>query len=303
MRVAVTGNAGFIGSHLVDELLRRNYEVVGIDNLSTGIRENIDPRIKFYECDLATDKDSIIDILSEEKIKQVYHIAARARVQPSYLNPSEYIFNNVQSTQNLLQGCVLTGIKNVVYASSSTVSYLDTKNGMSPYAISKKMSEDLCTMYSNTYGIRIPILRYYSVYGERMDMSIRNSTAIARIIHAAISNTPFKLFGSGYHRRDHTYVGDIVNGTINAMINNSKAFCPHYELGTGRSISLKEILSDLNVIIENDDVVLEISETIAYTYLASRDFEYVTTTNVKDWLNAQLMNSDYWLQRRALYEN
>jgi nucleoside-diphosphate-sugar epimerase len=236
---------------------------------------------------------------------QVYHLAARARVQPSYTAPNDYILDNVIGTQKLLEACRLAGIKKIVFASSSTVSYLNNTNGNSPYAVSKSMCEDLCKMYKDHYGINTVSLRYFSVYGEKMDLSLKNSTVLGRILRCMVKvDEPFQLYGTGNNSRDFTYVGDIVNGTISAMENIENLKYSYYEMGCTLPISIKTILASVPyLVVEKVPKVAEIPITMSTCASANRDFGFVYRTHVKDWFKEQVNNLDYWKQRLELYEN
>lgn len=306
-RILVTGGAGFIGSHLVDELIKRGEDpsnIVVIDDFSTGV--NVPPdetglcktRIdEFYPPELCR-------FLSNYGIDRVYHLASLARVQPSYLNPHKWISRNINSTTNLLEACRLAGINKIVYASSSTVSYLNEKNGKSPYSVSKSLSEQICRMYQELYGMNVVSLRYFSVYGEKMDMSESNSTVLSRILRSMILDVPFKLYGSGETRRDFTYVGDIINGTLSAMEKIGTYQSDVFELGCTKPIYIKDILKLVpDLCVEHLPAVKEIPITMSYSSDAHYSIGYEYRTDVLAWFEEQLYNLDYWKQRMKLYEN
>jgi UDP-glucose 4-epimerase len=308
-KILVTGGAGFIGSHLVDELIKRGTDpgdIFVIDNLSTGKLENLQKEVPFRRIDLCHfTLVELFSFLQNSGITEVYHLAARARVQPSFKTPHEYIFDNVIGTQKLLEACRLAGVKKFVFASSSTVSYLNRPDGNSPYAVSKSTCEDLCKMYKDHYGIHTVSLRYFSVYGERMDLSLQNSTVLARILRCMIKPyEPFQLYGTGKNSRDFTYVDDIVTGTIGAMENIEKLRMYSYELGCTLPISIKELLKSVpDLVVEMVPKVREIPITMSSSGDANRDFGYGYRTYVKDWFKEQLQNLDYWKERLELYEN
>lgn len=313
-RILVTGGAGFIGSHLVSELIKRGvspHDITIIDNFSTGIRQNINHlSIEILGYDLAAvDSKTLSNILSGRNISRVYHIAALARVQPSHENPEKWISNNVKSTTTLLEACRLAGIRDIINASSSTVSYMRPgisfpKRSTSPYSMSKFLGEELCKMYRDLYGMNIVTLRYFSVYGENMDMSAQNSTVISRILLSIINNKPFRLYGTGRHRRDFTHVSDIVDGTIRAMLMVDRLqSC--YELGSTNAISIKDLLAtcpDLQIM--QMASVDEIPNTVSNSGPAHYAFGYKKTYDVLEWLKHQVSeNMDYWKIRASYYEN
>lgn len=318
-RILVTGGAGFIGSHLVDELIKRGTDpnrIVVIDNFSTGLLANVHPEVKVLDAPLnGIIIDNFVKVLQIDEIDEVYHIAAIARVQPSYKDPNRWIRNNVDSTANLLEVCRLAGIKKIINASSSTVSYMNngsiggsrslTKKANSPYSVSKYLGEEICKLYRDSYDMNIVSLRYFSVYGEKMDLSEENSTVIPRIFRSIIRNEPFYLYGSGDHRRDFTHIDDIVDGTIRAMEKLEHLHCDFYELGSTDSIRIKDLLKVLpDLQIENVKAVEEIPVTISDSSSAHYAFGYKKTKDVREWLKYQVNeNMDYWKERLKLYEN
>lgn len=319
-RILVTGGAGFIGSHLVDELIKRGSDpgdIIVIDDLSTGKIENVNPDVKVKAVNLCHYSTwELQGLLQKEHIQEVYHLAARARVQPSYLSPHDYILDNVIGTQKLLEACRLAGIKKIVFASSSTVSYgnyLNRDRGEytgrtifkdSPYSLSKHMGEELCHMYKNLYDMKIVVLRYFSVYGEKMDLSESNSTVLSRILKTACTDSTFFLYGSGNQSRDFTHVCDIVNGTISAMENSLRLEFDYYELGSTNSVKLNVILKLFpGLRIEKIPAKKEIMHTNANSADAHYGFGYSKSVDVIEWMKDQSNNLDYWKQRLELYEN
>lgn len=312
-RILVTGGAGFIGSHLVDELIQRGTDpedIVVIDDLSTGKIENLNEtvqsrRVKLYRVNLCHYTVlELYKLLLDTEVSQVYHLAAKARVQPSYAAPNDYILDNVIGTQKLLEACRLAGIKKIVFASSSTVSYLNEKNGKSPYSVSKALAEQLCRMYQELYQMNIVSLRYFSVYGEKMDMSRSNSTVLSRILRSLILKDPFTLYGDGRNSRDFTYVGDIVSGTISTMEKIESLKDTVLELGCTKPVAINSILKLLpDLWIDKQPAVTEIPITMSNSTHAHYSIGYEYRTDVLDWFKEQVNNLDYWKQRLELYEN
>ena len=174
MKCVVVGGAGFIGSNLVDRLIKDGHKVLVLDNLSTGKKENINEKADFVEFDISKNWDELG--ITIEKVDVVFHLAAKARVQPSIENPIEFNDVNVVGMLNLLQFCVDNNVKRFIYSSSSSVygevKELPTKedtelNPMSPYALQKLIGEQYCKLYSELYNIETVSLRYFNVYGER----------------------------------------------------------------------------------------------------------------------------------------
>jgi len=252
MKIAlVTGCAGFIGSHLVEELLRKNFQVIGIDNFhpyySRKLKElnlqqaKSNKNFKFIEGSILSDAD--LDRISG-KIDYVFHFAAIAGVRNSFLHPEEYFKINVEGTQKILEKFGKTS--KIIFASSSSV-YGNIRpedfpvnedyplSPIAPYGESKQVAEELCIKFSKKYEKEIPILRFYTVYGPRQ----RPDEAFTKFIRLSQAGKPIPIYGDGNKERDFTYVSDIVNGSILAAQKGNAV----YNLGTGQPISVNEMVS------------------------------------------------------------
>ena len=244
----ITGGAGFIGSHLVEYLVKQNKKVVVIDNLSTGRLENIKEfkkKIKFIDSDISKNGKWI----NEFKGKYyVFHLAALADIVPSIQNPTEYFNSNVQSTLNLLQACRKGKILKFLYSASSSCYGIPNRfptketqkiDPMYPYALTKKMAEDMIIHWSKIYKIPYISLRLFNVYGTRSRTSGTYGAMFGVFLAQKLSKKPFTIVGSGLQTRDFTYVSDVVNAFIIAhksMISNEI-----FNVGSGQTISVKKI--------------------------------------------------------------
>ncbi|AXR07318.1 NAD-dependent epimerase [Salinimonas sediminis] len=241
MKVLVTGAAGFIGSHVSMYLLERGDEVVGLDNLNDyydpTLKEARLERInalpsadKFRFVKLAVeDRDGMETLFAEEKFDKVVHLAAQAGVRYSIENPHAYIDSNIVGFMNILEGCRHNQVKHLVYASSSSVYGANESmpfavednvdHPMSLYAASKKANELMAHTYSNLYNLPTTGLRFFTVYGPwgRPDM------ALFLFAKAIMEDKPIKVFNHGNHRRDFTYIDDIVEGIIRTLDNTAEA--------------------------------------------------------------------------------
>jgi UDP-glucuronate 4-epimerase len=230
--VLVTGQAGFIGSHLTEKLLKKGYRVVGVDNFNDYYspkqkQANIkllgkDKNFKEYRLDIL-ETEKLKKVFEENKIELIAHLAARAGVRPSILNPELYKKVNIQGTKNLLEMAKEFKIKRFILASSSSV-YGDQKKvpfsesdrlgkPLSPYAASKQEAEKLCREYAGKYRMQMTILRFFTVYGPRG----RPDMAPYLFTEKILKGKPIIRFGDGSSSRDYTYVGDIVEGIIKAV--------------------------------------------------------------------------------------
>ena len=238
--VCITGVDGFIGSHLANYLLKKGYDVYGIDNHSVGKRRyegTLEINLCDYEC--------VLKLFEEIKPDYVFHLAAFARIQPSIDDPVLWISNNVESTLNVLEASRITGVKKVVFSSSSSV-YGDNTipfresipiDIKTPYALSKSMGEQMCKLYSRIYSLHTSIVRYFNVYGKRQIETGKFATVIGIMLNERKNNKPITITGTGKMRRDFTYIDDIVEGTYKAMILGHRGEV--YNLGCGKNYSIK----------------------------------------------------------------
>mgnify|MGYP001815923027 CR=1 FL=1 len=232
MKVVVTGSAGFIGSSVSIYLLNRGDEVLGIDNLNDyydvnlklGRLERVKAYDKFTEARInLEDKKAINDAISKFKPQRVVNLAAQAGVRYSIENPSAYVDTNLVGFCNILEACRHHGVEHLVYASSSSVYGANTKmpfsvhqnvdHPLSLYAATKKANELMAHVYSNLYGLHTTGLRFFTVYGPwgRPDM------ALFLFTKNILAGKPIDVFNYGKHRRDFTYIDDIVEGVIRTL--------------------------------------------------------------------------------------
>jgi UDP-glucuronate 4-epimerase len=232
MKVLVTGAAGFIGSFTAQRLLSRGDEVVGLDNLNDYYdvslkqarleRLRANPRFRFVRADLA-DRDTMAALFAEERFERVVHLGAQAGVRYSLKNPDSYIQSNVVGTMHVLEGCRNTGVGHLVYASSSSVYGASTRlpysvhepasHPVSLYAATKRSNELMAHSYSSMFGIPTTGLRFFTVYGPwgRPDM------ALSLFARAILDGKPIEVFNHGHHKRDFTYIEDIVEGVVRVL--------------------------------------------------------------------------------------
>lgn len=219
----VTGGAGFIGSHLVEALQARGYTVRVLDNLVTGLRENVPAGVEFIEGD-TTDRQTVAAAVSGCDF--VLHQAAMPSVQRSISEPRTSHEVNVDGTFNVLMGARDAGVQRVVYAASSSV-YGDTRalpktedmpaRPLSPYALQKHIGEEYCHLFSQLYGLETVAIRYFNVFGPRQRSSSPYSGVLALFIRAALDSRAPTIFGDGEQTRDFTYIDNVVDGVIRAM--------------------------------------------------------------------------------------
>ena len=210
MNILVTGAAGFIGSHLVDKLLKDGHTVFGVDishsrdNLIHAIASN-----RFFKAQVDIGNSSEIEsVFCDRKIDYVFHLAALGSVPRSFAHPEDYINTNVKGTLNVLNLALRHRIKKFIFISSSSI------YGMrSPYAMSKKSGEDLCEVYHKAHHLPITILRYFNVFGPRQNSNSEYSAVVPKFIRCFLENKRPTIYGNGDQSRDFTYIKDVVNIT------------------------------------------------------------------------------------------
>lgn len=249
----VTGAAGFIGSHLVDALLERGAVVRALDNLSTGTLDNLAgvlPRIDFREADI---RDSEACARACEGISVVFHQAALGSVPRSIAEPAQTIAVNVSGTADVFDAARRAGVRRVIYASSSSVygdspaiSKREGEEGepLSPYASSKRMGEELASVFASSYGLEMLGLRYFNVYGPRQDPEGPYAAVIPRFFRASLSGHAPVIYGDGEQSRDFTFVADAVAANLLAAAAASSSCGRAYNVGGGHRTTVRE-LADL----------------------------------------------------------
>lgn len=262
MNVLVTGAAGFIGSHLVEELLKvEKCQIIGIDNLSNGQESNItflesidlENQFTFIKTDIK-EFNELNKILKEYKIKRIYHLAAIVDVQETIRNPLLSNETNVKGTLNLLEASRLNNIKRIVFSSSAAVYGEENtlpKNEtsliepISPYGYEKLMGEQYMKLYNKMYGIETVSLRYFNVYGERQNAKSDYSGVISIFEEKFLNSERPIVYGDGEQYRDFIYVKDVVKANINAM-KKSKLKCEIICVGTASKISINKLIEFMN---------------------------------------------------------
>lgn len=248
-KVLVTGGAGFIGSHLVDELVSTGNEVVVLDNFSTGRVENLNhikDKIKLIECDISKWGDWRNEFQS---VNWVFHLAALADIVPSIQNPDAYFNANVVGTFNVLQASKDSGIDRFIYAASSSCygipeKYPTSENAkikpMYPYALTKRMGEELVIHWADLYNLPALSLRFFNVYGPRSRTSGTYGAVFGVFLAQKLAKEPFTIVGDGTQTRDFTYVSDIVSSLMVAA--QSSVIGEIYNVGSGASISINNLV-------------------------------------------------------------
>ena len=256
MNVLVTGGAGFIGSHVCEQLLRSGHAVWAFDDLNdfyhprvkqANLREiqSLAGRFEFVPGDV-TDRTALAELFSSVKFDQVIHLAARSGVRRSLQEPALYQRVNVEGTVNLLEAARLNGVKKITIASSSSVYGVNAKlpfsesdpifRAISPYAASKLACEALGHVYHHVYGLDIAMLRFFTVYGPRQ----RPDLAIHKFARLMSAGQPIPVFGDGSAARDYTYISDTLEG-IMACTRQEFGY-EVFNLGESQTVSLSRLI-------------------------------------------------------------
>ena len=253
MKILVTGGAGFIGSHVVDALIERGHEVAVVDDLSTGKREHVNPRARFYRLDIR-DAQGLEEVFAAERPEIVNHQAARANVRESMEKPILYAEVNVIGSLNLLELSRKYGVEKFIYASTGGAVYGEPEylpadeahpiNPLDPYGASKHFVEHYLYLYGVNYGLRYTILRYPNVYGPRQD-PYGEAGVVAIFTGQMLRGEQAVINGSGEQERDFVYVGDVVEANLLALDRGDGGI---YNLGWGFGTSVNEIFARLKEI-------------------------------------------------------
>jgi len=252
----VTGGAGFIGSHLAEELARRGEHVRVVDNLSTGKRQNLAhvPSVEFLEGDLA---DLDVARRAVQGIDYVLHQAAIPSVPRSVQDPITSNRANIDASLNVLVAARDAGVKRVVYAGSSsaygntpTLPKVETMATapLSPYALQKLVAEQYCQMFTSLYGLETVTIRYFNVFGPRQDPSSPYSGVISLFISALCDARQPTIYGDGEHTRDFTYVANVVDGVLRACTSEN-ASGEVINVATGGRISLNTLFKTIRELV------------------------------------------------------
>jgi len=290
----VTGAAGFIGSNLVDELIKQGYEVIGIDNESAESNE------EFYWNDKASNYK--YDICDYEKTRPLYdevdyvfHLAAESRIQPAILNPIEAVTKNCVGTCTVLQCAREAGVKKVVYSSTSSgYGFNEPPNDetqpddcLNPYSVSKVAGEKLCKMYNDLFGLKTIIFRYFNVYGERSPVKGQYAPVIGIFLRQKNDNESLTIVGDGEQRRDFTHVSDVVQANILAAITDidDEFYGQLYNVGNGVNYSINEIADAISKNTTNiPPRIGEARTTLADNTKLRTTFGWEPKVKVEEWI-------------------
>lgn len=294
-RILVTGGAGFVGSHVVDAYISAGHEVVVIDDLFTGHRENANPRATFYELDI---RDQKVDSLFKEfKFDVVNHQAARGNVRASFEDPLEYADVNVRGGANLLECCRKYGTRKFIYSSTGGCVYGEPRylpadenhplQPRDPYGASKASFELYLPVYHMNYGLKYTILRYPNVYGPRQD-PFGEAGVVSIFIGQMLRNVQPIINGDGKQLRDYVYIADVVRANVSVLDQGDNEI---FNVGWGKGTSVNQIFHSLKKILNADVPEVhgppklgEVRETYLNSDKAARVLNWTPQVSLQDGL-------------------
>ncbi|NQU83730.1 MAG: NAD-dependent epimerase/dehydratase family protein [Parcubacteria group bacterium] len=291
MNFIVTGGAGFIGSNLVDELIKSGHKVRIIDNLSTGKKGNINPLADFHEIDIRN-LDGIQPLF--KGAHGVFHLAAVPNVQTSIEKPVETNDINTSGTLNVLVSAQKAGVKRIVFSASSAA-YGDPvslplseemkPNPKSPYGLQKLIGEEYCKLFSEVYDIETVSLRYFNAYGPRMTDEGAYFTVISVFLKQKAGGKLLTITGDGTQTRDFVHVLDIVEANILAMENEKLGKGEVINIGTGKNYSVNHIASLVGGETINLPARIEPHDTLANIERANNLLNWKPTISLEEGIN------------------
>lgn len=276
MNILVTGGAGFVGTNLIKKLLTKGYNLTSIDNYSTGLKSNHQDNVTYIDADIR----KIKDYGTYGEFDFVFHMAAIARIQPSFKKPIDYFETNANGTLNLVHYCSQNNIP-LIYAGSSSHHSGKFKN---PYTFSKDIGEELVKLFQEHYNLKSSVARFYNVYGPHHLRDGGYCTLIGSWERMILNGEPLVIYGDGTKRRDFTHINDIVNGLC--LIMEKGAWGYEFEFGRGKNFSVREIseMFDKEVVYKEDKPG-EAQETLCDSKLAQRVLGWVPIKNIEDYIN------------------
>ena len=300
MKSLVTGGAGFIGSNLIDELVKMGHDVVVIDNEYSDAHDHFywNHNTRNYKFDIR-DYENTRPLY--DGVDYVFHIAAEARIQPAILNPVGAISINSVGTCTVLQCAREAGVKKLMYSSTSAGYGMNSQPNvetqpddcLNPYSISKVNGEKLCKMYTDLFNLDTVIFRYFNVYGERQPIRGQYAPVIGIFLRQLVAGEALTIVGDGEQRRDFTYVKDIVNANIMAAISNAdkEAYGQVYNVGSGENYSVNEVASMISDNIKYIPPRLgEARISLANVDKIYKTFAWKPQQNLEEWVKKQIGN-------------
>ena len=273
LKILVTGGAGFIGTNIIKRLLNDGHTVESLDNYTTGLKQNELNGCTYWIGNIQNIYDLAINF------DVVFHMAAIARIPPSFDNPEDYINTNFNGTYEVVKFCTENNIP-LIYAGSSSKHSGRYKN---PYTFSKDIGEDIIKLYQTHFGLKASIARFYNVYGPYQLLEGGYTTLIGRWLNNIENGIQCEIYGDGEQRRDFTHVDDIVNALI--LIMEKNAYGHEFELGRGKDISVNEVVKMLDIdVVYKESKPGEARNTLCESTLAKEVLGWNPKINLNEYL-------------------
>ena len=302
MKSIVTGGAGFIGSHLVDQLLDIGHQVIVLDNFSTGRRENLEHvqnKINLVECDLSLKGDWVKYF---KDVDWVFHLAALADIVPSIQKPEAYFNVNVNGTYNVIEASKQAGVKKIIYAASSSCygipdNYPTSENAniqpQYPYALTKRIGEELVLHWAQVYQLPAVSCRFFNVYGTRSRTSGTYGAVFGVFLAQKLAKKPMTIVGDGTQTRDFTYVTDVANALVAAA--KSDKIGEIYNIGSGKTVSINKLVE----LLDGEKLYIpkrpgEPDCTFADISKIKSQLNWAPKVSIEDGVKLVLENIEYW---------
>jgi len=292
-KAVVTGGAGFIGSHIVDGLLERGFEVHVVDNYASGKKEErINPKATYHEVDIR-DYDKLAPVIAGADY--VFHEAALPRVQFSIENPELTFSVNVGGLVSVLRAAHEGGVRRLVYAASSSA-YGDqaklplseemSAQPKSPYGLQKYVGELSCKLWHDVYGLETISLRYFNVYGPRFDPEGAYALVIGKFFKQKKEGTPLTITGDGTQTRDFTHVSDVVRANLLAVESPKVGKGETINIGAGRNVSVNDLAAMIGGPNTHVEARLEPHDTMADNRKAKELLGWEPSVKLEDGIAA-----------------
>ena len=306
-KAIVTGSEGFIGGHLTDKLLNMGVQVLGIDDMSSGLRSTYENHLSYdnYRGKLISITDNRIKgIFSEFKPDVVFHLAAKSGVTPSVLDPTFSDFTNINGSVNLLEAAKNSGLKRFLFSSSSSIyggsenlptHESEPPNPKSPYALQKLTIENYCKLFYKLYGLESISLRYFNIFGPRQRSDSAYAAVIAAFADAKKNGERPKIFGTGEQFRDFTYVKNVVSANILSALTKNVLVGDVINIGCGTKTTINNLCSAICSIEPNylekrpGDVFSSQADISSAKALIGYEPEWSFQQGLKDTLNWYLL--------------
>lgn len=303
MKIVVTGGAGFIGSNLVDRLVKLKYEVIVIDNLSTGNFKNLEhikDQIKFENIDISKKTKQLEVAFSNSDY--VFHLAGLADIVPSIKNPEKYFASNVLGTLHVLEAAKINKIKKFIYAASAScygipktfpTSENSTIDTQYPYALTKYLGEKLVLHWADIYKMPNISMRFFNVYGPRSRTTGAYGAVFGVFLAQKLSKKPLTIVGDGKQTRDFIHVSDLVDALIISIDKGKNSEI--YNIGSGKEVSVN-LLADL---VGGEKVFIpkrpgEPDRSLADITKIKKEFNWAPQTDIKEGVKKLLLEIDKW---------